>query len=191
MQIFSGAESSAAAMPVRPRDAAAGALLMRRDRQIDDAGEIGRLDMRQHQAAADAADLRHRLVEARAYRVDLLAARIRRRRWADQRFAVHPECGEGDELGRAVMQVGADAPEIALVDAPRRCAKPSARAGAASSSGQAAPTVRRHVRVSACRWRWIVRLPRKTMPDSSAIVAAATDRDEQPAFEPRRRKGPP
>ena len=34
------------------------------DRQIDDAGEIGSLDMRQHQAAADATDFRHCLVEA-------------------------------------------------------------------------------------------------------------------------------
>jgi hypothetical protein len=101
---------------VGPRDLAASALLVRGDRQFNDCREIGSLDLRQYQATADAANLRHRLVKARSYGGDFFAACSDRRVAVDQRFAVHPQGRECDELGRTVMQVCANAPEIAFVD---------------------------------------------------------------------------
>ena len=116
MQIRSGADSGTAAtlpgratwLPVRCSCAAIASSTIAARSAVSICGSTRPLQMLRISAIASSRLDRMAAISLRRAPIGRVAV--------DQRFAVHPEGRERDELGRTVMQVGADAPEIALVD---------------------------------------------------------------------------
>ena len=132
------------------------------DGTSDHLAERQAVEIGQRQAAGDAADFVERGIEGGADPLGLLVARLGRRQ-----DALQPERGEGEVLGRPVVQVGTDLAEGALgLGGGSRCGadRPQAQLDRSAGLPHGCARLRRAGGPAGGQWS---RPPARTMPKSA------------------------